>query len=144
MRVISTPLNSELMPFFARAAKEAGQPDHGAVRHLCERLSGIRTIKYMEAAEQVGDLPMPAGYFHLRLFDEATGKEFASAWATEPGTAITPVMIALQVIVSEPFLKNEWIKTSPMFDHFHSAKGVLDLAITFKPRPIPLGEFDID
>lgn len=144
MRVISTPLNSQLMPFFTRAAKEAGDPDHAAVRYLCQQLSGIKSIKYMQVAKQVRDLPMPAGYIHLRLFDEATKDEFASAWATEPNTSITPVLIAMQVMMSEPFLDNEWIATTPMFDHPYVAKGVLDLAIKFTPRPVPLGEFDID
>lgn len=56
---------------------------------------------------------MPEGYFHLRLFDEATNSEFAAAWATEPGTSITPALIEMQVMISELFLDNAWVATLP-------------------------------
>lgn len=144
MKLISSQLNSQLMPYFANAAREASEPDKEAVFALCKRLSAIESIKYMEVAKQVSDLEMPAGYIHVRLFEHTTLDEFASAWATEPNTLLTPAAIAMLVITSEPFLFNRWVLTSPLFDHPYQARGVLDLAVHFEPRPVPLGEFDID
>lgn len=105
------------MPYFTRAAKEAGQQDVDAVHMLCRRLSGIESTKCMEVGRLVKDIKMPGGYLHMRLFDEATMEEFAAAWAAEPGTRITPALIAMQVMLSEDFLKNRWVATLPLLDH---------------------------
>tara|TARA_Y100000815_G_scaffold243476_1_gene241010 strand:- start:1624 stop:2076 length:453 start_codon:yes stop_codon:yes gene_type:complete len=144
MRLYSTQLNSNLMPLFANAAKIKKSIDLDAVYDLCRRLTGIETIKYMEASRLVRGLFLPSGYMHVRFFDEENSQQFASLFATSPDRKIRAEELVVSVFMTEKFTLNRWVATTPMLDHPYLAKGVLDLALRFEPRAVPLAKYDID
>ena len=144
MRVYSTQLNSNLMPLFANAARMKNSIDLDAVYNLCRRLTGIETIKYMEASRLVRGLFLPSGYMHVRLFDEENSHQFASAFAMTPDRKIRAEELVVSIFMTEKFALNRWVATTPLLDHPYLAKGVLDLAIRFEPRAVPLAKYDID
>lgn len=144
MRVYSTQLNFNLMPLFANAARIKNSIDLDAVYDLCRRLTGIETIKYMEASRLVRGLYLPGGYMHVRFCDEENSQQFASLFATSPDRKIRAEELVVSIFMTEKFTLNRWVATKPMLDHPYLAKGVLDLALRFEPRAVPLAKYDID
>ncbi len=142
MIVKSTQMNSELMPLFLLSSKIMEMPDRAAVRVLCDRLTGLKAHKTIEIAARVADLDGPSGYMHFRVFDRADMLEIVSCFARrhEP---IEPTMLATAVAMCARSLTGQWVRTEPLYDHPHVAAGVLDLLVTFEPRPNKLHYLDL-
>lgn len=141
MFVTSTQMNCDLMPLFTLASRITDAPDYGAVRNLCDRLTGMTSHKTLEVAARVADLEGPRGYIHVRVFDRADMREIVSCFS-ERNEPIEPLMLATLVAMCARSLTGQWVRTEPLYDHPYVAHGVLDLVATFEPRSSKLRYLD--
>lgn len=122
---------AEIEANIERAAALVGPHDPHEVAAFCARLTRSHGHDKEEAAAQLRDLRLPAGFMHVRTFDAKTGVETGGVYSTtdEPTEAIGILGCALGVVGHDA---RNWVSTTAMPV---TRKGVLDLAIGYDVPP---------
>ncbi len=119
---------------FARAARNLTKTHATEVNEFCKRLTGLQGETYDDICNEVENIPFPAGYMHVRMFDAEDGVELACA-ISQTYRSLTTEEMSMLVTLHERFQWGRWVATTPLPT---TDSGVLDLLVTFKERAEPL------
>ena len=110
------------------------EEDEREIDLLCKGLTGLRSTRLAGLIDQIKGLGVPEGIHTIRLHESISEEHFASIANDNPG-GLRADDVAISVALCGHYRWHSWVSTEAMPAR---QRGVLDLAICFRRRILPL------